>query len=178
MKTLKKIYDVLTKVEVWALFIIFFFATASTVVNVILRKLFAFSFNWIDELSRFIMLITICMGMSIAISHGSHPKMDTIQALFKGKGKIAVTLVADVVLTALMAFGAFLAVQQELKTIANSADLATMPLKLWMFWLFVPLGFTGGAVRSLFNVIFDIMGFQGKDPRQTMAETGEEVEEA
>jgi len=178
MKALKKAYDWLTKFEIWFLFIIFFFATVSTVINVFLRKVVGTSFNWIDELSRFIMLITICLGMSIAVTEGTHPKMDSIQLLFKGKARQAIVLVADIVFAVILVFSSIYAVKQGIKTIHTGAVLATMPLKLWMFWIFVPLGFTGGAIRSMFNVAFDVMGFVGKDPRTpAAAEDGKEVAE-
>ena len=176
MKKLKKAYQILTKAEIWFVFIIFFFATAATVVNVVLRKLFAINLNWVDELSRFIMLITICLGMSIAVSDGSHPKMDTIQSLFKGKGHKAIVLVADVVFAVLLIWGAVLAIQQEARTIRTGADLTTIPLKLWVFWLFVPIGFTGGAIRCACNVVFDILDFFGKDPRK-LPDAPEQIEE-
>lgn len=176
MKTLKKLYNSLTQIETWFVFIVFLFATVATVVNVILRKFNGISFNWIDELSRFIMLITICIGMSVAISHNAHPKMDSVQSLFKGKAKQVVVLLADIILAGLMVLGAYLAIKQEIKTINNGATLSTMPLKLWVFWMFIPLGFTGASVRGILNVVFDIMGFSGKDPRLTEGEGKEAAE--
>ena len=166
MKALKKAYQVLTKVEIWFLFAIFLFATVSTVVNVILRKVAGSNLNWIDELSRFIMLITVCLGMSIAVSSDIHPKMDSIQLLCKGNARKVIVLIADLIFAVLLIIGAKFAIQQEIKTIHTGAVLSAVPLKLWVFWLFIPLGFTGGAIRGVCNVIFDLMGFFGKDPRQ------------
>ena len=166
MRFLKKAYKVLTKVEIWFIFLVFLSATIATVINVIMRKMFGTSFNWIDELSRFIMIITVCMGMSLAITEKSHPKMDAVQGLFRGTAKKVVLLIADIVLAAVMIYVSTLAIGQEIKTIRTGAAISTLPLKLWMFWMFVPLGFTGGSIRALFVVAFDIMAFCNKDPRK------------
>ncbi len=174
MKVLKKAYIALTKFETWFIFIVFFFATVATVINVILRKYFGLSFNWIDELSRFILIITVCLGMSLAVSEGSHPKMDSIQNIFKGKQRLIIILIADLILAAIMIWGSRLAIEQELKTIRNGASTSTLPLKLWVFYMFVPLGFTGGAIRSLFVVYFDLLGFWNKDPRAKAKVSGGE----
>ncbi|NLI21103.1 MAG: TRAP transporter small permease [Clostridiales bacterium] len=177
MSFLKRTYKILTQVETWFVFLIFLSATVATVINVIMRKVFGTSFNWIDELSRFIMIITVCMGMSIAITGRSHPKMDAVQGLFKGNAKKIVLLIADVVLAAIMIYVSVIAIGQELKTIRTGAAISTLPLKLWMFWMFVPLGFTGGSIRALFVVAFDIMAFWNQDPRKLDAApaAGEEV---
>lgn len=181
MRSLKKAYNLLTRFETWFLFIIFFLTTAAVVVNVFLRKLFSISFPWIDELSRFIMLITICFGLSIAITNDSHPRMDAVQGLFRGNAKKAVILLADLITVAILAIVSRYAIQQGIKTIRNNADLATIPLKLWMFWIFIPVGYVGAVLRGVANIVFDILDFSGKDPRKLSDEStsspGEEVEE-
>ena len=177
MKRLKKSYQILTTVETWFFFTIFFFATVATVINVILRKLFGLSFNWIDESSRFIMLITMCLGMSIAVTGDIHPKMDSVQAIFKGKGKKIIVLLADLVFTFIMIVGTRYAIAQELKTYKTGAALSAIPLKLWVPWMFIPIGFAGASIRGIFNIIFDIMGLYGKDPRTSeKEEVGKEGE--
>ncbi|MCM1148729.1 MAG: TRAP transporter small permease [Butyricicoccus sp.] len=181
MRSLKKAYNLLTKFEIWFLFIIFFLTTVAVVVNVFLRKLFNVSFPWIDELSRFIMLITICLGLSIAVTNDSHPRMDAVQGLFRGNAKKAMVLLADLITVAILAIVSWYAIQQGIKTIRNNADLATIPLKLWMFWIFIPIGYVGAVIRGIVNIVFDILDFSGKDPRKLPAEStgspGEEVEE-
>lgn len=132
-----------------------------------MRKLFGISLSWIDELSRFIMLITVCLGMSIAISNEGHPRMDILSRVLKGNAKKVVLLLADISLAVAMILGANFAIAQEIKTIRNAAIVSTMPFKLWVFFIFIPIGFVGGAIRSLIIVACDILGFLNKDPRAT-----------
>ena len=174
MKLLDRMYKTLTKVETWFVFVVFFFATVSTVINIISRKLFGVSFNWIDELSRYIMLITTCIGMSVAISQDGHPRMDLLHRTLKGNARKVIVLIADVILAVTMIVGAYFAIQQGIKTYVNGANTSTLPLKLWVFFMFIPLGFTGAAVRSIILVYFDILDFLGKDPRKIPMTTEKE----
>ena len=178
MRRLKKAYDALTKFETWSLFIVFFLTTVAVVLNVFMRKVFSIAFPWIDELSRFIMLITICLGLSIAITGGVHPKMDAVQGLFKGNAKKAMILLADIITLVILALVSYYSIQQCAKTIRNNADLATIPLKLWMFWIFIPIGYIGAVLRGIANVVFDLLDFSDRDPRKLSSpNTGESEEE-
>ena len=165
MKGLKKAYEALTKLETWFMFLLFFVTTLAVVINVILRKLFSMSFPWIDELSRFIMLVTGCVGLSVAMTGDLHPKMDSLASVFRGRAKQIFRLVGNIVTLVIMAIVAWYSVKQGIKTIHNGAMLGTVQMKLWVFWIFVPLGFVGATVRTALNVVFDTMGLFGKDPR-------------
>lgn len=175
MKTLDKMYKALTKVETWFVFAIFFFATVATVINIISRKLFGVSFNWIDELSRYIMLITTCIGMSVAISNDGHPRMDLLHRTLKGKARKVIVFIADLILAAILIIGAYYAIQQGINTFVNGAKTSTLPLKLWVFFMFIPLGFTGASIRSIILVYYDFLDLLGKDPRKAAVTAGEEA---
>ena len=69
MKVLEKIYEIFTAIVKYFLFAIFFFATIFVVINVFGRKLFGFSFNWLEELNRYILIICtflVCALISAA----------------------------------------------------------------------------------------------------------------
>lgn len=63
MNALKKAYRVFSTAEKYFLFVIFFFATVMVVVNVLGRKLFGFSFNWLEELNRYILVVCTFIGL-------------------------------------------------------------------------------------------------------------------
>lgn len=87
MNALKKAYRVFSTAEKYFLFVIFFFATVMVVVNVLGRKLFGFSFNWLEELNRYILVVCTFIGSAIATSDRLHPRMDMVVGMLKGKAK-------------------------------------------------------------------------------------------
>lgn len=176
MNALKKAYKILTKFEIWFMFILFFFVCVSVVVNILSRKLFSYSLNWVDELARYIMLICTCLGFSIAITERSHPKMDTVQMLLKGKARKVIVLVADVILAIIMIWFFILSIQQGIKTIKNAASTATLKVPFWVFFTFIPLGAFGASIRSLILIYEDLVSFKRQPETEEGALPEEEVQ--
>ena len=157
MKVLEKIYEIFTAIVKYFLFAIFFFATIFVVINVFGRKLFGFSFNWLEELNRYILIICTFLGASIAITRGSHPRMDSVLSLFKGRGRHIVEAVSSLVLTVFLVLMTYLAFKQLGVMRKLSAMTATLKVPVYVFFTFIPIGFTGMTVRSTVKTIMEII---------------------
>lgn len=158
MKTLKKIYDVFTDIEKYFIFVLFFFATVMVVINVLGRKIFAFSFPWLEELNRYILVITTFIGASIGITLNKHARMDSIVGLFKGRSNLIVEALGHLIHAALLAVATYYGWVQLDKMIMLNATTATLVVPVWVFFLFIPLGFTGMTIRTLIQVGQFIVG--------------------
>lgn len=157
MKMLKKIYDVFTNVERYCIFAVFFFATIMVVVNVLGRKIFGFSFNWLEELNRYILVVCAFVGASIATTAGSHPRMDSVMSLFKGRSRHVMEAISTAVLTVFLAAMAFYAFKQFGTMRMLGAITATLKVPVYVFFVFIPIGFTGMTVRNAFKLVFHII---------------------
>ena len=173
MRALRKIYDVFTKVERYCLFAIVFFATVAVVVNVIGRKFFGFSFNWLEELNRYILIICTFVGSAIATTQGLHPRMDMVVSLFKGRKNTVYEIVSAVILTVFLALMTFYAFKQLGTMVMFGAMTATLKVPVYVFFAFIPIGFCGMTVRSLVHLILLFMKL--KNP-ETPAEPAAEEE--
>lgn len=156
MKALKKIYDIFSLVEKYAIFAVFFFATIMVVINVLGRKIFGFSLNWLEELNRYILVVTTFVGASIGITLGNHPRMDSVLSLFKGRARLVVEALSTLILTALVALMAYWAFKQLGVSIKINASTATLKVPVYIFFAFIPIGFLGMTVRCIAKLIMDI----------------------
>ena len=53
-------------------------ATLIIVINGLTRYFLNFSMTWAEESVRYIMILTVCVGASLAIRHGVHVKIDVL----------------------------------------------------------------------------------------------------
>ncbi len=153
MKTLKKIYDIFSEVEKYFIFAIFFFATVFVVINVFGRKLFGFSFNWLEELNRYILVVCTFIGASIGVTLGNHPRMDSVLSLLKGRVRMIVEVVSTLIFTVFSAYMTFYAFRQLQSMLKLSAMTATLKVPVYVFFMFIPIGFLGMTVRSIVKLI-------------------------
>lgn len=144
----KKLYKVFSQAEKYFLFAIFFFATVFVVINVLGRKLLGFSFNWLEELNRYVLVICTFVGGGIAVSKGSHASMDSVVGLFKGRARPIVEAFASLIYALFLFVMVYYAFKQLGTMIKLSAMTATLGLPVYVFFAFIPLGLTGIAVRT------------------------------
>lgn len=154
MKTLKKIYDIFSKIEKYILFAVFFFATVMVVINVFGRKLFGFSFNWLEELNRYILIFSAFIGGSIAVTSDMHPRMDSVLQLLKGNVRLTIEAVGSLLMTGFLGVMTYYALLQLQQMIRVSAMTATLVLPVYVFFAFIPIGFFGMTVRSAIKLVF------------------------
>lgn len=158
MKTLRKAYDIFSKIEKYILFAVFFFATVMVVINVFGRKLFGFSFNWLEELNRYILIFSAFIGGAIAVSDDMHPRMDSVLQLLKGKARLTVEAISGLLMTAFLGLLTYYAVLQLQQMIRVSAMTATLFVPVYVFFAFIPIGFFGMTVRSAIKLLFLFKG--------------------
>lgn len=157
MKVLKKIYQVFSEAEKYFIFAIFFFATVFVVINVLGRKLLGFSFNWLEELNRYILVICSFVGASIAVSKGSHARMDSVVGLFKGRARPIIEAFASLIYAVFLAFMAYYAFKQFGTMHKLSALTATLKVPVYVFFVFIPIGLSGMTIRTAAQCVLHII---------------------
>ena len=131
----------------------FIFLSFAIVVDVIGRKFFAFSFSWLEELSRYCFIVCTFIGASIAVSRDEHPKMTAIQHILGEKRARVLQIISDVICILLFCFIFYHSVQQTV----NMANIGTMTtsLKIPLFLIvsIIPLSTFGMIVRYIFALM-------------------------
>ncbi len=149
---MKKLYKMLTTLEVYFLFALFLFTAVAVVVNVLGRKFLGFSFNWLEEFARYVLIIITFIGISIATTRDIHPKMDAVQNIFKGRAKLAVQIIAKLIFSIAICLLAYYALRQFANMLRIPASTATLKIPLYTIYAFLAAGLLGASVRSIIDL--------------------------
>ena len=98
---LKKIYNYLDK-NLEFLFLCLFGAVCLLAVMIqVVTRVLSISLPWTEEVSRYSFIWVTFWGMGYAIKQNNNIRFELLLNLFKGKGKIAVEILIDVIVLAL-----------------------------------------------------------------------------
>ena len=131
-------------------------------VQVIMRSVFNSSLTWSEELTRYIFIWQIWMGVSIAQKDKAHIKVEILKSFVKNQKFLAVV---DVIATILLiAFNIFLVTSgidlvQQMITRGNVSSAMRMPM--WIVYIVLPLASGIFTLRLIGQVVEDIKALFG-----------------
>jgi TRAP-type mannitol/chloroaromatic compound transport system permease small subunit len=145
------IVDVVGRTASWLTFVLALVMGA----NVLLRYGFSLGRIWAQELEWHLLVPIVLIGMSYALRHGEHVRVDVLFARFSRRGKFAVELVS-----ALLAMGfALIVIRLSIPYVAQSWSIgegSANPGGLdhrWIVKSLIPIGFALLFVQSLAQAI-------------------------
>jgi len=78
---------------------LFFFVMCIVVImSVFLRYFFSFSFRWVDELTRYLFIYMVFLGIPIAFRQKSHVNIQFFESFFSKKIKYLVSIFSDLLI--------------------------------------------------------------------------------
>jgi TRAP-type mannitol/chloroaromatic compound transport system permease small subunit len=119
--------------------------------NVLLRYLFSYGSVWAQELEWHLLAPLILFGMSYALLHGEHVRVDVLYANFSPRKKLYVDLLSAVLSIAVSVIIIALSlkyVQQSWVIGEQSSDPGGLPYR-WALKALIPLGFLFLTLQSL-----------------------------
>ena len=144
---IERVIDVLGRATSWlALVIVVLMA-----VNVLLRYLFSYGSVWAQELEWHLLTPLILFGMSYALLHGEHVRVDVLYARFSPRAKLWIDVLAALLGIAISAAIIWLSlkyVQQAWAIDEKSPDPGGLPYR-WALKALIPIGFAFMALQSL-----------------------------
>ena len=78
VKTFKKLDTKITMIEKYFAGFGLLIITALVLLGVILRTIFDFSFNWLEEMCQYIMVWIVCIGCVLSVKNNEHVGVDVI----------------------------------------------------------------------------------------------------
>lgn len=123
--------------------------------NVLLRYLFSYGSVWAQELEWHLLAPLILFGMSYALLHGEHVRVDVLYANFSPRKKLYVDLLSAVLSIAISLVIIALSVkyvQQSWVIGEQSSDPGGLPYR-WALKALIPLGFLFLILQSLALVL-------------------------
>jgi TRAP-type mannitol/chloroaromatic compound transport system permease small subunit len=133
-----------------ALVIVFLMAT-----NVLLRYAFSVGTVWAQELEWHLLVPLILFGMTYALRHGEHVRVDIVYARLSARTKLAVDLVSAllaVAISVLIIWFSLHYVQQSYVIDEGSPDPGGIPHRYLIKGL-IPVGFTLLVLQGIANVL-------------------------
>lgn len=119
--------------------------------NVVLRYLFSVGSVWAQELEWHLLAPLILFGMSYALLHGEHVRVDVLYANFSERKKLWVDLLSALLCIAISGIVIWLSidyVQAAYVIGEKSADPGGLTHR-WILKLLIPLGFVFLALQSI-----------------------------
>lgn len=129
-------------------------------VNVVLRYLFSYGSVWAQELEWHLLAPLILFGMSYALLHGEHVRVDVLYANFSERKKLWVDVLSAllcIVISLVIIWLSLNYVQQSYVIDEKSADPGGLPHR-WILKALIPLGFVFLVLQS----VAVLMGTVGK----------------
>ncbi|MCA2997018.1 MAG: TRAP transporter small permease subunit [Burkholderiales bacterium] len=138
-RVIERAVDLIGRATSWlALVIIVLMAT-----NVVLRYLFSYGSVWAQELEWHLLAPLILFGMSYALLHGEHVRVDVLYANFRPRTKLIVDVISQVLCILISMIIVWLSVKyvsQSYLVGETSADPGGLPYR-WVLKALIPIGF-------------------------------------
>jgi TRAP-type mannitol/chloroaromatic compound transport system permease small subunit len=162
-KTIERAVDLIGRATSWlALVIIVLMAT-----NVVLRYLFSYGSVWAQELEWHLLAPLILFGMSYALLHGEHVRVDVLYANFSARTKLIVDVISQVLCILISLIIVWLSIKyvsQSYLVGETSADPGGLPYR-WMLKALIPIGFILLMLQS-FALLLGVIA-QLKSPKES-----------
>lgn len=144
---IERCVDLIGRATSWlALVIVVLMAT-----NVLLRYLFSYGSVWAQELEWHLLAPLILFGMSYALLHGEHVRVDVLYGKFSVRKQLLVDLLSVVlciVVSVAVIWLSYTYVQQSWVIDERSADPGGLTHR-WMLKALIPLGFIFLILQSI-----------------------------
>ena len=131
--------------------------------NVLLRYSFSAGTVWAQELEWHLLVPLILFGMSYALRHGEHVRVDILYGRFPDRGKRIVDLISAllaIAVSALIIWFSLHYVEQSYVIDEGSPDPGGIPHRYFIKGL-IPVGFTLLLLQALANALAAVVALRG-----------------
>jgi C4-dicarboxylate transporter DctQ subunit len=150
LTVLKKFEKLLVGCETYVMVASMTIFAFCVVIDVIMRKLFGNSLEFMQELGKYLMVWATFIGASLGTKTGEHPSMSLVIDSVPKKIKALMTVLVDLICAGASAFAGWYAYQQLLLyQKMHTLTVTLWRLPVWVFYIIVPLGFLIMTVRFL-----------------------------
>ena len=151
MNVIDRVFEFIEKNVTGFAVIVFTFAIFANVVD---RKLFGNSITWAEELSRYLNIVVVFIGISAGVKFDAHIGVDAVEALLVPKKYHKYMDVIRFVITLIFVIiSAYLGLKMSMSMKGLGQKSAAMMLPLWVPYMALPIGFLMAAIRMLMKII-------------------------
>jgi TRAP-type C4-dicarboxylate transport system permease small subunit len=137
-RTIERIDKVILKINETALVIALALMFVLVFANVVGRYFFSFTYYWIDELSRYLMISLAFLGFGLAMRQGNHSSFTILQNLLPDKFRFIMRGIVFCILLAAVAGLCYLGFIYAWANLHNRTEALRWPTGMW--YMTIPLG--------------------------------------
>lgn len=153
---MKKLDHLLDTYETASFVLLLSAMTFVVFIQVICRYILQASLPWSEEVSRYCMIYTVFIGVGAGLKAGTHTGVDALITVLPSFIRWWVIMIEKALCFALSAVFLVLSAEVVVKLFQSGQKSATLFIPIAFAYLAMPLGFLGGTVRSLQNIIIHI----------------------
>ena len=134
--------------------------------QIIMRSVFNSSLTWSEELTRYIFIWQIWLGVSIAQKQKQHIRVELLFSIFKSeKFKDVIEIIATLIMIAFNIFLIYYGIEVVMQMISRGNLSGAMRMPMWYVFLSLPVAssiFCLRLVGQLFTDVKDLIGKTSK----------------
>ena len=162
MMILRKISDVIEKVESFLIFLLVISMVLLSFLQIVLRNFFALSLFWADDFTRHAVLWVGLLAMSVATAHAKHINIDVISRFFKGKSKRVLNAFKYLVASGVSVVLTYASVKFIGYEMEGGEESLTLRVPIWYLEILFPVAFSLSAFRFIILALEEITGKREK----------------
>lgn len=156
MSIMKKIDNIICKVEEFTISTSIILMATILIGNVIARRIFQNSWTWAEEVGQLLVVIVTFMGIGYGVRKGQHVNMTAILDLAPKKAKkFMVIFIAFISMLTMFTF-AYLSYRYTLTVVSRGRVTPALEMPRYITTMLLPIGFSLGGLQYLINLILNI----------------------
>lgn len=145
-----RVIAIFNKIEEWTLVFVLLTLAFLSFIQVICRYGFGFSFNWMEELVRYVGVFIAFLGASLGVKYGTHFSMDLVyERVASDRFRHGLKLVVCMLCAVLFLVVAWYGWEQAMKLRKFGALMSVLPLRKYVAYLPIPIFSVLISVRFL-----------------------------
>ncbi|MDD5007416.1 MAG: TRAP transporter small permease [Syntrophorhabdaceae bacterium] len=137
---------------------------AGVFVSVVFRYVFVSPMGWTDEVTRFLLVWCVMLGMAYTLQQGRHIRVTTLVRNFSPKVQRALEFIGDLIALAVLCIFVFKSYQFSAFTKdIGEVSQGSLALPLWCANLALPIGGGLFVLQYLVKIVRTLMGIRGNE---------------
>lgn len=128
------------------------------------------SLSWSEELGRYCFIWLVYIGISYGVKKQRHIKVDVILMLFREKGRIIMSIFANLLFLAFCIVAVWVGTDIAVKLLNFGQKSPALQIPMGLIYFAAPAGLGLSAIRIVQNIILQILAWNGKDEFKVLSD--------
>lgn len=160
---LKKLDNIIDFIEEKSFYILFSLMIIVVFAQVVCRYVVHSSLPWSEELSRYCMIWVVFIGVSAGIKAGSHMGVDALLLALPDRVRKVVELATKLITLIFCLIFFTVSLRYTIMLFNSGQKSATLFIPIAFAFMAIPIGFLGGALRSVQIIVTHIRNWKSPE---------------